>query len=69
MQQEVEEVVQVDLEVALVEVVSVVLEVVVQVVLDVVDLKVYLVVPALSLVSATPSSLESSARSRPSARS
>ena len=69
MQQEVEEVVQVDLEVALVEVVSVVLEVVVQVVLDVVDMKVYLVVPALSLVSATPFSLGSSAQSRPSARS
>ena len=57
-----------DLEVALVEVISVVLEVVVQVILDVVDMEVYLVVPALSLVSATPSSLGSSAQSQPWAR-
>ena len=63
-QQEVEEVVQVDPEVALVEVVSVVLVDVVHVVLEVVDMEVGSVVPALPSVLATPSSLGASPRPR-----
>ena len=69
LQQEVEEVVQVDLEVALVEVVSVVLVDVIQVFLEVVDMEVGSVVPALPSVLATPSSLGVSVRSQSWARS